>query len=114
MSRVYKILGRAEWEQALAAGVLAGSALDLADGFIHLSSADQVAETARLHFHGRPDLVLLECETVALGSNLRWEPSRGGQLFPHYYGALPVGAVIETHPLPLDPDGAPRPGPLRA
>lgn len=114
MSRVYKILTRTEWETALALGSLVGSALDLADGFIHLSSAEQVAQTARLHFHGKPDLVLLECETVAMGSHLRWEPSRGGQLFPHYYGALPVSAVIETHPLPLDADGTPTPGPLRA
>lgn len=114
MSRVYKILSRAEWEAALKTGVLAGSPLDVQDGYIHLSTAEQAPETARLHFHGRADLVLLECETVALGANLRWEPSRGGQLFPHYYGGLPVSAVIDAHPLPLDETGTPTPGPLRA
>ena len=114
MSRVYKILTRAEWDAALKTSVLAGSALDVRDGFIHLSSAEQAPETARLHFHGQRDLVLLECETVALGANLKWEPSRGGQLFPHYYGGLPVGAVIDVHPLPLDAEGVPIAGPLRA
>ena len=115
MSRVYKILGAAEWESALARGAFEGSPADLADGYIHLSSAEQVAETARRHFAGRTGLLLLELETSALGSGLRWEPSRGGALFPHYYGLLPVAAVLEAHPFPLADDGAPAARePLRA
>ena len=107
MSRVYKILGAAEWEAALAHGAFAGSAVDLADGYIHLSNADQVGETARRHFAGRGDLLLLELEAATLGAALRWEPSRGGALFPHYYGALPTAAVLEAHPFPLGEDGVP-------
>ncbi|MBE7218387.1 MAG: DUF952 domain-containing protein [Caulobacteraceae bacterium] len=107
MSRAYKILAAREWEHALAAGVYEGSAIDLADGFIHFSTAEQTPETAARHFRGREGLLLLEVETVALGSSLRWEPSRGGALFPHLYGALPVSAVLEVHPFPLGQDGVP-------
>lgn len=115
MSRIYKILPAADWEAALAAGAYAGSAVDLADGFIHFSAADQVAETAAKHFHGQAGLLLLELEAAALGAGLRWEPSRGGALFPHLYGLLPVDAVLEAHPFPLGEDGAPvAPHPLRA
>ncbi len=114
MSRAYKILSAAEWECALTLGVFAGSAVDLADGYIHLSTAEQTAETAARHFRGRSDLLLLEVETTTLGADLRWEPSRGGALFPHLYGDLPVTAVLEVHPFPLGDDGAPAAvGPLR-
>ena len=115
MSRVYKIVGAAEWEAALARGAFEGSSVDLADGYIHLSTAEQVAETARRHFARRADLLLLELETAALGAGLRWEPSRGGALFPHYYGVLPTAAVLEAHAFPLADDGVPAARePLRA
>lgn len=115
MSRVYKILAAREWEHAMAAGVYTGSADDTADGFIHLSTAEQVAGTAATHFAGQAGLVLLELETTALGSSLVWEPSRGGALFPHLYGALQTSAVLEVHPFPLGPDGVPAAAePLRA
>lgn len=112
MGRIYKILPRAEWTAARAAGRFAGAGVDLADGYIHFSTAAQAAETARRHFHGRDGLVVLEIEADDLGSALRWEPSRGGDLFPHLYGELDpslVRAVIDAH---LDADGIPDLGPL--
>lgn len=107
MSRVYKILDRAAWEAARAAGVFEGAEIDRRDGYIHLSTAAQAAETARLHFRGRRDLVLLELEADDLGAAIRWEPSRGGQLFPHLYGALDPARVRAVHEAPLGEDGAP-------
>ena len=101
----YKIVATEEWRAALAEGVYAGSAADLADGYIHMSTEAQLAETARRHYAGRDDLMLLTVDLTALGDDLVWEPSRGGQLFPHLYGALPVGAVVAIDPLPLGPDG---------
>ncbi len=105
MSRVYKILSHAEWAQAQAAGRFAGSAVDLADGYIHLSTAEQVAETARRHFAGREDLMLLAVDAEALTDPLRWEPSRSGALFPHLYGELSLTAVAEARSMPLRLDG---------
>ncbi len=112
MTRVYKILSLAEWDAALAEGVYRGSADDLRDGFIHLSAADQTAETARKYFHGRADLLLVVLEGETLGAALRWEPSRGGALFPHLYGVLPTTAPLDVRAIPLGQDGAPDPGPL--
>lgn len=108
MSRIYKILPRADWDAARTAGRYAGSAVDLQDGYIHFSTADQAQETARRHFHGQADLVVLEIEAAELGEGLRWEPSRGGALFPHLYGALDVARVIAVTPAPLDADGVPQ------
>ena len=102
---VYKICSRAEWAAAERAGVFAGSAVDRADGFIHLSAREQVEETARRHFAGQDDLVIVEIDAEQLGSALRWEPSRGGALFPHLYGPLPVTAATAVHPLPRGPSG---------
>ena len=79
---VYKIAPRALWEAAEATGVFAGASVDFEDGFIHLSSAAQVKETARLYFAGQSDLLLIGVETAVLGEALKWEPSRGGDLFP--------------------------------
>ena len=107
MSRVYKILARRAWEAAQAAGVFEGAEIDRRDGYIHLSTATQAAETARLHFQGRPDLLVLEIEADDLGEALRWEPSRGGQLFPHLYGRLDPARVRGVHSVPLDEAGAP-------
>jgi uncharacterized protein (DUF952 family) len=109
MGRVYKILKQGEWEAARVAGAFAGSAVDLADGYIHLSTAAQAVETARRHFAGQADLVVLEVEADDLaGADLRWEPSRGGDLFPHLYGPLPAAAVRHVARAPLGPDGAPQ------
>ena len=112
MSRIYKILERSEWDAAKTAGVFAGSAVDLQDGYIHFSTAGQAVETARRHFHGRPDLVVLEVEAADLGAALCWEPSRGGALFPHLYGQLDVKLVRRVTEAPLGADGVPQLGDL--
>jgi uncharacterized protein (DUF952 family) len=109
---IYKICTAMEWREAERVGAYHGSEADQRDGFIHLSSAEQVAETAARHFAGQSDLVLLAVEAAALGDRLRWEPSRGGALFPHLYGELPLQAVRRFDPLPLDPDGRHRLPPL--
>lgn len=108
MSLIYKIVPAALWRVAEAEGVFLGAPVDLADGFIHFSTADQVAETAAKHFAGEDDLLLVAVNSAALGLQLRWEPSRGGALFPHLYGPLHPDAVRWTAPLPLGPDGAHR------
>ena len=101
----FKIVDAAEWAAARAAGAYGGSAVDRADGYIHMSTADQLAETARRHYAGRVGLRLLEVELGAL-DDLRWEPSRGGDLFPHLFGPLPVAAVRSDRPLSVAADGA--------
>jgi uncharacterized protein (DUF952 family) len=95
---LYKIVPVDQWKAAEAAGSFAGSGIDLQDGFIHLSSADQVAETLQKHFANQTGLVKLGIDAEALGATLRWETSRGGALFPHVYGEIPISAVksIET------------------
>jgi uncharacterized protein (DUF952 family) len=105
-STIYKISPRAPWEAAQAAGQFDGAPVDLADGFIHFSTADQVQETARRHFAGQSDLILAAIDADVLGSALVWEPSRGGELFPHLYAPLLATAVRWTKPLPLGADGA--------
>jgi uncharacterized protein (DUF952 family) len=100
MSLVYKILPRAEWEAACAAGSFEGSAIDLQDGFIHFSAADQWAETLARHFAGQTDLLLVSVEAERLGPELKWEVSRGGALFPHLYGPLATGLAVSVTPLP--------------
>ncbi len=87
---VFKICPAADWRAAAEDGVYRGSTVDRRDGFIHLSTGAQLAETRRRHFAGQRDLVLVELDPNDLGTNLRWEPSRGGALFPHLYGSLPV------------------------
>ena len=106
--RIYKILPRAEWTAAEALGRFEGSAVDHADGYIHFSTASQAGETARRYFAGQADLVVLEVEGDGLGAALRWEPSRGGDLFPHLYGTLLVRDVVAVHAAPLGADGVPR------
>jgi uncharacterized protein (DUF952 family) len=112
VSLIYKLLDRPAWEAALAEGVFTGSAVDLADGFIHFSTAAQVAETARRHFAGQADLMLVAVAADRLGDALRWEASRGGDLFPHLYGPLRTATAISARPLVLGPDGAPDVGEL--
>lgn len=104
----YKLVDRAEWAAARAAGVYAGSAVDLADGYIHMSGADQLAETGRRHYAGRAELMLVTVDLRPLGDDLKWEASRGGALFPHLYAALPVSAALEERPLSVDAEGVMR------
>lgn len=111
---IYKICPSALWREAQDQGVFRGAPVDLADGFIHFSTADQAAETAAKHFAGQGGLLLLRVDTARLGNALKWEPSRGGALFPHLYGALVLEAVIQVEPLPLGPDGTHRFPPMPA
>ena len=112
MTRIYKLLDADEWEAGRAAGRYDGSAVDLADGFIHFSAADQLAETARRHFVGRAGLVCLAVESEHLPA-LRWEASRGGAMFPHLHGPLDPAIVIAAWPVPLGDDGEPKIDPDR-
>lgn len=102
---IYKIFRRSEWDAFRAAGRTRGAPIDLADGFIHFSTPAQVAETAARHFEGVPDLVLVACEGDALGPALRWEPSRGGALFPHLHRDLTLDDVVWDASLPLGATG---------
>ena len=92
MPTIYKILPASLWTEAQRAGVFRGAAIDLTDGYIHFSTAEQAAETAAKHFAGQTDLMLLHVDADALGDALKWEPSRGGALFPHLYAELDVEA----------------------
>ncbi len=103
--KIYKIVDRGAWRLAEANGRFAGAPVDLRDGYIHFSTATQVRETARRHFAGIKDLLLVEVDAGRLGQALRWEASRGGDLFPHLYGSLAVDAVIGVLDLPLGADG---------
>ena len=105
MALIYKICPGPLWREAERAGVFNGAPIDLRDGYIHFSTAVQVRETAAKHFVGQAGLVLVAVEAAALGPALRYEPSRGGDLFPHLYGALPVDRVCWAKPLPLGLDG---------
>jgi uncharacterized protein (DUF952 family) len=96
---IYKVCAASEWRDATAAGAYRGSAVDLRDGFIHFSTSAQLAETLRRHFAGQRDLVLVAVDPGTLGPQLRWEPSRGGDLFPHLYGDLPVSLAQRVTPL---------------
>ena len=97
---IYKVLRAAEWREAQTKGAVAGSADDLRDGFIHLSAQGQLAGTLERHFAGETGLVVLEIAADRVSAILKWEPSRGGALFPHLYGVLPLDAIIRT----LSPD----------
>jgi uncharacterized protein (DUF952 family) len=101
----YKLIDVADWTAALAAGHYDGSVVDRADGYVHMSTAGQLGETARRHYAGRSGLVLLAVDPEALGAALVWEASRGGDLFPHLYGPLPVDAVRAARALVVTGDG---------
>ena len=103
---IYKICPEPLWRAAEAAGRFDGAPVDLADGFVHFSTAAQLRETAARHFAGQAGLLLIAVEPAVLGSELRYESSRGGDLFPHLYGPLPLDAVRNVANLPLGPDGA--------
>ncbi|RKF16593.1 DUF952 domain-containing protein [Roseovarius spongiae] len=102
---IYKILRAGEWAALRLDGETAGAPVDVADGFVHFSTAGQVAQTAAKHFAGEEGLMLLGVEAERLGDALKWEPSRGGALFPHLYGRLRLKDVAWAQPLPLQ-DGA--------
>ena len=102
---IYKILRRPEWDAFRAAGETLGAPIDLTDGYIHFSTSVQVAETAAKHFTHESDLVLLALDADALGDALKWEPSRGGALFPHLYRPLKLADVVWDKSLPLGASG---------
>jgi len=104
-SLIYKICDRALWREAERAGVFGGAPVDRRDGYIHFSTADQLAETAEKHFAGQSNLVLVAVDAAALGPALKWEPARGGALFPHLYGDLLLASVAWTRALARGPDG---------
>ena len=101
----YKVLTADEMAALEQGGVFAGAEVDLADGYIHLSTARQLTETVDKHFAGRADLHVAAVDLDALGDRIRWEPSRGGQPFPHLYGDLPLDAIVAYGPLERDGDG---------
>jgi uncharacterized protein (DUF952 family) len=105
VATIYKICERAQWRAAEAAGQFRGSAADERDGFIHFSTAAQLAETAAKHFTGQKELMLVAVDASAFGTALKWERSRGGDLFPHLYAALPLNAVRWARLLPDEMDG---------
>jgi uncharacterized protein (DUF952 family) len=102
---IYKICDHALWQEAERAGAFHGAPVDARDGFIHFSTASQAGETAARHFASAAGLMLVAVDSAALGSALRWEPSRGGAMFPHLYGPLPLEVVRWVKPLPLGADG---------
>lgn len=104
---VYKIATVIDWRQAVASGFYAGSADDVRDGFIHLSSKSQLAGTLEKHFRGKTGLVLVAFEENTLAPDLKWETSRGGELFPHFYGSLPVANALWERTLDTGPAGTP-------
>lgn len=107
MTLIYKICPVSLWREAEDVGIFRGAAIDHEDGYIHFSTATQVQETAAKHFRGQDDLLLVAVEAEALGDLLRYEPSRGGDLFPHLYGPLDLTAVRWTRPLSIGPEGYP-------
>lgn len=102
---IYKIAPDSLWRDAEAAGVFSGAPIDLADGFIHFSTAEQVRETAAKHFAGQDNLLLIAVDAERLGDALKWEVSRGGALFPHLYAPLDPASAVWVRPLPLGEDG---------
>lgn len=103
--RIYKILTTPQWDDLQARGETPGAPIDVSDGFVHFSTAAQVRETAAKHFAGQDGLWLLTLEAEAFGDDLKWEPSRGGALFPHLYGPLKHADVVAAAPVSLGSDG---------
>lgn len=101
----YKILTKDQYDQLKADGVFRGAPVDIADGYIHMSTREQVAETAAKHFAGQDKLVMLMIDLAPFGETLKWEESRGGALFPHLYSDLPLSAVAGKVVLRLDEQG---------
>lgn len=112
MPTLYKIVPAALWREAERSGTFRGSPFDVKDGFIHFSTAKQVEDTAAKHFAGERDLLLVRVDAAILGAALKWEPARGGALFPHLYGELDLANVTHVEPLPLTDSGNHRFPPL--
>lgn len=102
---IYKITTLALWNDVGTNGVLEGMPIDKADGYMHFSTADQLRETLRLHFKGQTDLMLLSVRTQDVEGDLKWEPSRGGELFPHLYAELATSSVVRSDPISVAADG---------
>ncbi|QPC86753.1 DUF952 domain-containing protein [Mesorhizobium sp. NBSH29] len=105
ISTIYKIATQSQWQEAEAVGRFTGAPIDIADGYIHFSTAAQAAETAHKHFFGQQDLLLVAVDVARLGDMLKFEVSRGGALFPHLYEPLELSAVLWVKPLPVRSDG---------
>ncbi|WP_371169209.1 DUF952 domain-containing protein [Aliiroseovarius sp. 2305UL8-7] len=103
--QIYKILRAAEWQAFQDAGKTLGAPIDLSDGYIHFSTAEQAQETASKHFAGEVGLMLVAFDAKAMGDALKWEPSRGGALFPHLYRELVLSEALWHRALPLGPAG---------
>jgi len=108
VTTIYKICEKGLWREAEAQGLFRGAPVDLRDGYIHFSTTSQLAETAARHFAGASDLMLIAVDAGALDGQLKWEVSRGGDLFPHLYAPLPLSAVRWARPLPDEVDGSRR------
>lgn len=106
MSLIYKILPRSLWDIAISSGVFKGAGIDLIDGYIHFSTASQSPETAARHFAGQTDLMLVAVDGGSLGDALKYEASRGGDLFPHLFSPLKTSSVLWAKPLPLSSNGS--------
>ena len=104
-ARIYHVCRREEWRNAESSGLYVGSTQDVADGFIHFSSAAQIVESVARHRAGQDGLVIIEVDSARLGDGLRWEASRRGDLFPHVYGKLALTSVVRVAALPLGADG---------
>lgn len=102
---IYKIATREAYATSRDGGVFTGMPIDVADGYIHFSTAAQLAETLALHFRGQRDLVLMAVPTATFATGLAWEPSRGGELFPHLYAPLPMSVLAWAEPIEVAPDG---------
>ena len=100
MALIFKILDASLWQIAYAKSVFDGAGIDLKDGYIHFSTRDQLRETARLHFSAQENLMLFAIDETTVAQKIRWEPSRGGKLFPHVYGTIALGDIIWAKPLP--------------
>ena len=102
---IFKVVSAQEWSVATEQGEFLGAAIDLTDGYIHFSTADQLRETVEKHFAGQSDLLLVSVDADSLGDELKWEPSRGGALFPHLYAPLSIESVVKSTEMPLGKDG---------
>jgi len=102
---IYKIVTAAQWAEAEKVGEFAGAPIDLEDGYIHFSTAAQVVETVEKHFNGQLDLLIVSVDASRFGDEFKWEPSRGGDLFPHLYENLPLDAVVSVDDLPMGKGG---------
>jgi len=103
---IYKITTAALWDDAQTRGTLNGMPIDIADGYMHFSTASQLRETLSLHFKGQDGLMLLKVATETVATGLKWEPSRGGALFPHLYAPLPISQIAGATPISVNADGS--------